>query len=158
MKMELLPCPFCGSNKVSYVPKSFTNFCAIITCHSCRIYMEDPDDEKWNTRYSINKITYNPTKEQFEEFKSLKDKHMGILKIFENKNSQWISVSERLPENDRDVFIYYYDRMLCEPCKPKIGNYSYRSNRWIINDNYTHGLYEVKNWQELPLPPKEPTE
>lgn len=62
---------------------------------------------------------------------------------------EWISVSDRLPEDDREVLVWGCGFMAIGWCNNgKDGRY------WCANDfDYKDG--EVTHWRPLPEPPKE---
>ena len=59
---------------------------------------------------------------------------------------EWISVKDRLPEDDEVVLVTFYD-----------GCDTYSSTDFIVKNEGWHnnkGAYEVTHWQYMPQPPK----
>ena len=59
---------------------------------------------------------------------------------------EWISVEDRVPEDDRDVLVHYYN--------------GYMGNafvNWIdgINRGWCVSEVEITHWMEMPKPPEE---
>jgi hypothetical protein len=62
---------------------------------------------------------------------------------------EWISVKDRLPENEKCVLVYSQDGGVAE------GKYNARFNEWVqFRWNVTE-LKNVTHWMPLPEPPKE---
>lgn len=107
--MELLPCPFCGSNKIS-----LDTINLIVHCFECKIGIFK---QLWNTR-----------------------------------NFPWISVKDKLPENDDLVLTFYYNM---RSINKKIGYHIgfYNGEYWQESTEYTQ--IDVTHWMPLPQLPKE---
>lgn len=64
----------------------------------------------------------------------------------------WVSVKERLPENQRDILVVAYWH---ECWQTMIGWYSYTTKRWRVLTPYgEREPGDVKYWMLLPEPPK----
>ena len=65
-----------------------------------------------------------------------------------NVGGKWISVKERLPENEKCVLVYSQDGGVAE------GKYNARFKEWVqFRWNVTE-LKNVTHWMPLPKPPK----
>jgi len=73
---------------------------------------------------------------------------------------KWISVTDRLPDDHKDVLVWYeyfrYGDYNCLFQRYGIGQYhSNNYNCWIINGETGWKQLRVIAWQKLPEPPKE---
>jgi hypothetical protein len=85
----------------------------------------------------------------------MEDKITGVVVdiptvIREAKQRRWISVKEKLPDNDRDVLIYspYHER------ERQVGYYGQASEMFFYEqDDGSDSSIVVTHWQELPDKP-----
>ena len=75
------------------------------------------------------------------------------MKKREESNNDWISVKERLPENNKDLLGYHGNRksiwlvmLIKEPHTNAL--------RWLIDEGFEFDFDEITHWQPLPEPPK----
>lgn len=68
-----------------------------------------------------------------------------------NRAQQWIPVTERLPDTDKDVLVYATTKF--------IGGFKIAIDKLEEGEQhpiwlYTHGWFEVTHWMPLPEPPE----
>ena len=73
--------------------------------------------------------------------------------------SAWVSVKDRLPENDEEVLVWYeyfrYGEYNCLYQTWGIGEYFKNYNSWMIDHSTAGHKLRVIAWMPLPKPPKE---
>lgn len=72
--------------------------------------------------------------------------------------SEWISVKDRLPENNKVVLVYVHDTTICGTHRFMTG--SCDKGFWFLGVHldclsFPHNEYNVTHWMPLPDPPKE---
>ena len=78
----------------------------------------------------------------------------NLLAEYHRKNccgtrvSEWISVKDRIPDDDRCVLLAYGGRI-------EIGNYLHKYREWYYGDNgWSCTSCKLTHWQELPALPE----
>ena len=131
LNFELLPCPFCGSKEVEPLFMKWEEQWRVI-CNLCGAYTTFgyADVSRWNTR---------PITEAAErELAELRER------------TRWIPVSERLPEDNVEVFF------LTIQGRVMVGWHNSRVPQWISIVNYSANNYaNVTHWMPLPEPPED---
>jgi transcription elongation factor Elf1 len=154
MSETLLPCAFCDSSKISIIDfylegqKIFKLLCQNCGISTSILLNLNHLKEIWNTRPSPHKSSDDKfqcdicgemtfPEEHFHSCKSC------IKKSLNNRPSQWIIATERMPEKD--------GRYLVIEDHP----YPWTGVSQMLNGKFT---IPIKYWQPLPSIPKEPKE
>jgi hypothetical protein len=80
-----------------------------------------------------------------------------VLNVLRNSKSEWVSVKDRLPDDDSEYLISMYHRFMIGGIYKKytgrfVAKYYAEYKEWrIMNDVCT----SVTHWMPLPTPPKE---
>ena len=69
-----------------------------------------------------------------------------IHRLDRKDSEKWIDVEYRLPDTDRDVFVY--DNLFGRV----VGYYNYK--RWFLHEVEVSYEPQITHWRELPDPPK----
>nr|DAI64216.1 MAG TPA: Protein of unknown function (DUF551) [Caudoviricetes sp.] len=151
--------------------------------------MKGSENDGWYLKSGVSKqdavdrlAAYENSKLEPEEIKSLQAEWSVNLKslefyrqaqIDEANNAEWISVKDRMPEEDDDVLILVRETEYYGIHKEKRAVYRWVFTGWRVDDvwatTYCHGHrkideeaktqlnceYEVTHWMPLPEPPKE---
>lgn len=135
-KMELKPCPHCGSKRSQYSPRDCDEWA--ITCANCGAQGPNELNSKdakysWNLRRPEDALT--------AELAALREER------------RWIPVSERLPKDGVDVLVVNNFSDLVT-----VGRHSASVPQWeTLYGYFYHGdLYgEITHWMPLPNAPEE---
>lgn len=98
--------------------------------------------EKLANEYAENKSSADVFKQSHST-----DFLNGYLKAVEETNVKWISVEDRLPEENLDVFCYTNVGGKCV-CFYKNGNWRYQHNSGLIDT-----ILNITHWMPLPNKP-----
>jgi hypothetical protein len=130
-----------------------------------------PDGEYWKKQFELLLTNCKKARAYIDEFKG--EYYEGQRMIYdvviedaeetlkstpaqEQKQDEWISVQDRLPENNElcnDMVMYWDNKTKCT----KIGCYDYETDDWTdwgIGRSISKFI-EVTHWQPLPQPPKQ---
>ena len=129
---ELKKCPFCGSEKTSV----FYGNTAVGRCDNCGAH-----SQKYPEEYGyIAEAVDNDLAVKAWNTRPIED-------ALQARIPQWISVKDRLPEDDEMKLITLWD------CNSMRMAYYYEQELWICNGVDVTGF--VTHWMPLPEPPKE---
>jgi len=87
----------------------------------------------------------------YAELEATRDAHDELQ--INRTQSQWISVDDRLPDDDlNEEVIFYIDEL----DQIEIGKYKHSTKLWILPHRTTvYPIGMITHWANLPLPPKE---